>query len=453
MKYKIIKLFDKIKKDKNFYEVFSGSVITFLTKILAILLGLILSLIISKYYGARELGIYSLIVSFFSITLIISMVGTNTSILRFIPEEVGKHSLQSAYKLFFKVFNIVLVCSFAISGIVFLFANNIAVDIFNKAYLYPIFIISSVFIVFQSLGILSISTIRALKNIKLYSLFQIIQPLIQILTLIIMIVLFSYSEFDSVYSLMFSYLITFIISFYFVLKLFNTKEQHSNISYRSTKSIVFISLPMMLSTAMSMVILQTDILMLGAMVDAEKVGIYSIVVKLSTLTIFLLTSVNVVIAPKISELFYSEKIIELKILLTKTTSLISILTLPVIFILIFFGKEILGIFGKEFIIGYSALLLLLIGQLINVFAGPVEFFLNMTGHQKSLNYIVIFAALVNIILNINLIPLYGFVGAALASMVSLSISKIISIIYIKKNFRFYIGLNPIYIFKKRSLND
>lgn len=453
MKDKLINSFNKIKQDKNFFEVFSGSIISFSAKIIALLLGLLLSLIISKYYGARELGIYSLIVSFFSITLILSMLGMNTSILRFIPEEIAKYSLKSAYKLFFKLFNITIISSLFISLIVYLFADSIAVQIFNKSYLYPVFLIASIFIVFQSLGILSISTIRALKDIKLYSLFQIIMPLIQILTLFIIISFFSYSEFDSVYSLMFSYFIVFFISLYYVLKLFNKKEPDGKLSNLSTKSVIFTSLPMMLSTAMSLIILQTDILMLGAMVEAEQVGIYAIIVKLATLTIFLLTSVNVVIAPKISELFYSGKIIELKKLLLKTTSLISIFTLPIVLILIFFGKEILEIFGKEFTIGYSALIILLIGQIINILAGPVEFFLNMTGHQKNLNYIVITSAIINIILNFILIPKYGFMGAAFASMVSLSLSKIISLIYINKIFGFYIGINPIFFLKGKINND
>lgn len=435
-------IIQNIKKDKNFHEVLTGSSISFIASSLALFLGLVLNLIIAKYYGAKELGIYSIVSSIFAITLIFSVLGINTSILRLLPEQITKYSYCSAYKLFRKVLIMVLIASSVVAIVVYTFAQSIAGHIFHKEYLYPLLSLMALIVIFQALGNVSIASIRALKNIKLYAFFQIFNPLIQILALIFL-TLFLYREFNSIYTLMFTYVVSGIFSFYVVIKLFARKKTLSDsIEHLKSKNILFISLPMMITSAMGLIVTQTDILMLGSMSTAESVGIYAITVKLALLSTFILTSVNVVIAPKISELYYSNKPYELQKLVQKTTRLIFLFSLPVVIILIVFGKFILSFFGDEFAIGYAALFFLLIGQILSIISGPTEFFLNMTGHQKNLNYITIICAILNIILNYFLIPIYGLEGAAFASMVSLITMKILAVVYIKIHFGYFIIYLP-----------
>lgn len=178
------------------------------------------------------------------------------------------------------------------------------------------------------------------------------------------------------------------------------------------------------------------------MSSTELVGIYAVSMKLALLTSFILASVNIVLAPKISELYYLHKHDELQSVVQKTTKLIALLSLPIVVILIVFGELFLSFFGADFVIGYMALVFLLVGQIFSVFSGPAEFFLNMTGHQKELNITTIACAILNIVLNYFLIPIYGIEGAASASMISLIVMKIVTLAYIKMNFGFYMIYLP-----------
>jgi len=448
MKKKFNNILQNLKNDKHFHEVLSDSSISFMAKILGLLLGFGLNLIIARYYGARELGIYSIVSSVFAITLILSALGVNTSILRLLPEQITKHSYNSAYYLFWKTFKIVLITSTFVSIGIYIFSWEIAEKIFHKIYLYPLLLLTAFIIVFQSLGNLSIASIRALKNIKLYAFFQIFSPVVQIIILVLF-TLFLYQDFNTVYALMISYVLTAIVAFYAVMKSFAQNRATTDAVFpMRSKTIVTISLPMMITTVMSFIVTQTDILMLGSMSTTETVGIYAVAMKLALLTSFILASVNIVLAPKISELYYSNKPDELKIVVQKTTKFIALLSLPVVVVLIVFGKSILSLFGTEFITGYMALIFLLIGQIFSVFSGPAEFFLNMTGHQKELNIITIVCAILNIVLNYFFIPTYGIEGAAFASMISLIVMKIVALIYIKMNFGFYMIYLPIIGVKK-----
>lgn len=442
MKNKFNYILQNLKNDKHFHEVLSDSSISFMAKILGLLLGFGLNLIIARYYGARELGVYSIISSVFAITLILGVLGINTSILRLLPEQIAKYSYNSAYYLFWKTFKIVLISSIMLSIGIYMFSWEIAEDIFHKTYLYPLFLLTAFIIIFQSLGNLSIASIRALRNIKLYAFLQIFTPISQIIILVLLTVYF-YQEFNAAYSLMISYVLTAIVAFYALIKLFAQKrEKTDTVSPVRSKNIVTISLPMMITTVMSFIVTQTDILMLGSMSSTESVGIYAVAMKLALLTSFILASVNIVLAPKISELYYSHKHDELQSVVQKTTKMIALLSLPIVVVLIVFGEFILSFFGTEFVLGYMALVFLLVGQIFSVFSGPAEFFLNMTGHQKELNIITIICAILNIVLNYFLIPIYGIEGAASASMFSLILMKIVALVYIKMNFGFYMIYLP-----------
>ncbi len=432
-------------KDKDFSEIIKGGSIHLIAKAISVLLGILFSLIITRYYGASEMGVYSIVNSYFIIALIFSMMGTHTAILRFIPEHIVKYSYSSAFQLFVQVFKMVLFFSTIVAVVSYFFAPYIAERIFNKEYLYPLFTLASFFIIFQAVGKLSIETTRALKEIKIYALYDVSNTLFKIVVLSVLTYLF-YAEYNPIYTLFTSYIFLFIGSLVFVIYFFKYKKnsQH-DIQKFTNKKIVNIAFPMFLTGVMSAVISQTDVIMLGMMKSVEEVGIYAIVAKLAMLTSFVLTSINSIATPKFSELYHSGKIDILTSVAQRSSKLIFWVSLPIILIFILFGKYILAVFGEEFILGYSVLLLLVFGQFVNGMAGSVGSFLNMTGQQKVFNRIVIIGGVTNIVLNYILIPLYGIEGAAFASMLSIILWNVLASLYIKYKFGFYIGYMPIKI--------
>ena len=429
-------------KDKDFSEIIKGGSIHLVAKVISVLLGVLFSLIITRYYGVMEMGVYSIVNSYFVIALIFSMLGMHTAILRFIPEHIAKYSYKSAYQLFLQIFKIVFFMSIVLTGVSYFFSEFIAEIIFKKEYLYPLFTLASFFIIFQALGKLSLEAIRALKLIKVYALFDVLNVLFKILLLIILTYFF-YEEYNSIYTLFTSYILLFLGSLLFVLYFFKHKKNDlDNVEKYTNKNINNIAFPMFLTGMMSAVISQTDIVMLGMIATIEDVGIYAISAKLAMLTSFVLTSINSIATPKFSELYYSGEIDILISVAQRSSKLIFLVSLPIILIFIVFGKYILSIFGEEFILGYPVLLLLVLGQFVNGMAGSVGSFLNMTGHQKVFNRIVIVGGISNIVLNYTLIPIYGIEGAAFASMLSIILWNLLASFYIKYKFGFYIGYMP-----------
>ena len=432
-------------KDKNFIDIINGSLMTFSAKIATVIFGFISNLIISKYYGSEVLGTLSVLFSIMSIASIFSLLGMNVSILRFLPPLLKKKEYYSAFIVIKRTIILVVVFAFVSSFIIYIFSNFIAGTVFNKSYLTSLIMLISIFIFFQGLGTISASIIRALQNIKLFVILQFLPSFLNLVILMIITYIVHY-KYTPLYTQLFSQLTVTLISLIFLYKIIKKYKLEIKVFDKllSYKNILIISAPMFLTSIMQMVVLQTDVLMLGSLDTLINVGIYSVVVKFALLSSFVIGSINTIIAPKFSELYYNNEINELRRIARKSTKLIFYLTLPLSLILIFFGEQLLLIFGNEFRSGYYALIMLTVGQLVNIMAGSVGYLLNMTGRQNTLNKIVLFSALINIGLNAFLIPIYGINGAAFASMISAIIWNILASYNVKKHIGVYIGYIPIF---------
>ena len=83
------------------------------------------------------------------------------------------------------------------------------------------------------------------------------------------------------------------------------------------------------------------------------------------------------------------------------------------------------VFGGPYVQAYSALCILVIGQLINAVMGSVGLFLSMTGHEKETLRALAISAILNVVLNALLIPKFGIIGAASATAVSVVLWNVI----------------------------
>lgn len=192
---------------------------------------------------------------------------------------------------------------------------------------------------------------------------------------------------------------------------------------------------------------QVDILMIGAFLSPDKVGHYVIAVKVGLFSSFVLTALNILIAPKFAALHYEEKYDGLRKFGQKSATLVTFMTAPVFILVIFKGRELLGMFGLEFQTAYSSLVILVLTQALNILFGSTAYFMNMTGNSKVLNKVIVISTLTNVLLNILLIPVFGIDGAAFSSLVSTVLWNVVLTVFIHRKYGFFIGFNPFLLFK------
>lgn len=159
-----------------------------------------------------------------------------------------------------------------------------------------------------------------------------------------------------------------------------------------------------------------DSLMLRMMISDSAVGIYKAALLYSSLVGFGLQAVITIISPRIAQNANLEDRGSLQKLARESTKLIFALALAPAVVYFWFGSEMLEIsFGEEFKQAEKALIVLTAGQLLSAFFGPVGAILSMTGHEKVALRAVFASSVLNVILNFALIPMFGLVGAAIAT--------------------------------------
>jgi O-antigen/teichoic acid export membrane protein len=430
--------------DQKFSEILTGSAWTLLARVIAMTLSLTFSVIVARFYGAEVVGIVAVTNSFLMLATIFTVLGTSTSILRLIPEHLAKYSPTSAFKVYRKTQYMVIGVSLVTSALFFFSANLIADKVFSKPHLAYYFALSSVFIVFQSMMELNTQAVRGLKLIRVFAVMQFLPQTISLVFLIV-IGLFWSSLDVPIYAVLFGLAITGIVGWIIMEFTFKKRMLPGDIVQAiSRRTILSISLPMLMTATMTFIIGQTGVIMLGIFRSEAEVGYYAIAVKLATLTTFVLGAVNSMAGPKFSELFHLNKLDELFHIAKKSAKLIFFLTTPILIGFIVFGKPILSLFfGNKFVVVYPALVLLATGQFVNSISGPSGLFMDMTGNQKILRNITIVAASANILLSLKLIPDYGLIGAAISAMISISFVNITTLIYMKIKFGKTTGYFPI----------
>jgi O-antigen/teichoic acid export membrane protein len=162
---------------------------------------------------------------------------------------------------------------------------------------------------------------------------------------------------------------------------------------------------------------QTDKVLLGVYINPREVGIYSIAATLVAFVPLALQSVNQIFSPTIAELRARG---DLELLARLFRSLIKWtlgLTIPLAAVMILFARQIMGMFGPEFVPGWLVLVAGTFGQLVNCGVGSVGFLLLMSGQEKRVLKIQTVMAVVVVALNLVLIPRMGLLGAALAGAI------------------------------------
>jgi len=200
-------------------------------------------------------------------------------------------------------------------------------------------------------------------------------------------------------------------------------------SYRPRELLAFSAISWLAGLASSG-LLWADVLLLGMLGNSGQVGVYNVAVRLVHLATFVMVPINAAFAPRIADLYHRGRMDSLRRIYGLAASWIIRLSLPSFVLLLVFPRDLLAFFGPGFLIGASVTVILAVGRFVDAATGPCGMVLNMSGRPR-LNLLNNAAGLVlNIVLNLLLIPRYGIVGSAVAWAVSLCLINIARVLQV-----------------------
>jgi O-antigen/teichoic acid export membrane protein len=176
----------------------------------------------------------------------------------------------------------------------------------------------------------------------------------------------------------------------------------------------------------------TDVLMIGRLLDPHSVAVYFAVIRTGGLVAFVSFSMIALAVPKFAEVHSTGTREELQKLVSGVIQLVFWPSLLVAGMLALLGPLVLSLFGAGFEMGYPTLLVVLTGLVLRSATSPVEYLLNMTGHHRDTMLVYALAAVANIGLNLWLIPAFGILGAAIATYTAMLSGNICLYVLVRK---------------------
>lgn len=184
------------------------------------------------------------------------------------------------------------------------------------------------------------------------------------------------------------------------------------------------ALPLLFISLFTLYFPELNIILVGTFLPDADVAVYNACLRTAFLIAFGLIAVDSVILPRISYLYEKGDTQHLQCLISRSTLLKVFGALLAFAVLALAGKQILGLFGPDFVHGYPVLLLLGLAQLIRAIGGIAAELLAVTGQQNRCLPVFGSALVATLVLNSLLVPAFGLIGAAASIFIVIALSTI-----------------------------
>lgn len=393
-----------------------------------------------KLVGQSEYGLYSLVASIMAYFSVLDM-GFGNATIRFISRakardnKIEEEKINSLFLLLYSIisFIAIIIGALLIINISKFFSGSLTDIEINKA---KILIGISLFTLAVSFP-LSVFDSYIMANekfifIKILNLLKII--LIPLTT--IPILLLGYKSIAMVLITSFYTILIHIINMIYCLKKLNMKFswKKNRLDKSLLKEIIYYSFFIFLNIIVDNIYNNTDQIIIGATIGTVAVSVYAVAIKITSMNQSFSTSISSLFFPKIAKLAEEKNINKLSELFTKVSRIQLYIMLLILSGFIIFGKQFIILWvGEEYLDAYYIILLLISPSIIPLTQNIGISVLQALNKHSFRSIVYIFIAIMNIIISIPLVKLYGGIGAALGTCVATMTGQIIIMnIYYKK---------------------
>jgi O-antigen/teichoic acid export membrane protein len=175
-----------------------------------------------------------------------------------------------------------------------------------------------------------------------------------------------------------------------------------------------------------------DVLLVGALLSAVAAGVYNAVLVLIAIAWIPLLSFNQLLPPVASDLYADGRTETLNAVYSSVTRLIITTVVPIVAVLVVYGRTLLGVFGATYTQGYLALVVYLGGVFVGSAVGATGWLLMMTDHQYARMALDWLLAALNVGLTYAFVLRFGLVGAALGTSLAIAIQNGLQVLLLRR---------------------
>ena len=425
-------------KDQNLKTIVEGVKIDLIGRIFNAGIRYLYLLILAWILGAEKMGLFFLGVVILEFLGVFSRLGLDVGVLKYVALFKGQKDIQRIKGVINSSIITALLMSVLLGFIMYFFADVIAEKVFFKAELKGILKVLAVSLPFSTIALVALSVTQAFHTLRYRVYVEFFaNPLLNIFVVLTLFFLFDWRIKGITLAYVGAFFVSAMMSILFVKKLFPEILNKEVKPIYETNKLFRFSTPLLFVSVLNLIIMWTDVLMLGYFKTSADVGIYNTALRIAFFLNFIYISFTQLFAPRIADLYNRNRKKELESLFKTITRWMFTLSFPLFLIMVILSKDILSIFGSAFIAGYLSLIILALAHIINSAVGSVQNLLMMSENEKMITYITIAVCALNFVLNIILIPRFGINGAALASAFSLVMINLIMLSQVYKKMKIH----------------
>lgn len=404
-------------------KLFKGSAIVFVAAAAAAIIGYLLRLFIARNLSVADFGLLYSILAFVGLFSIFKDLGLGTTLAKFLAEFKAKEQNDNIKPSIALAGLLQMAAALALMLPIIYFSDLIAVSYFRTiAASFPLKLIAVSFMIGTFMTTLQ-QAAQGLGHVKIYSLTE---P-VRITSTFLLVFVFIYMGVAGVgYAYIFAAVaaVVFLLS---SLKIQNTVRGRLFFGRVLAGKILRFGFPVFIGGLSSLLLVYTDTITLTFFKGVEAVGLYQAALPTSQLLWVMVSSLAVLLLPVVSEMWAKKQKEYISTAIGLIAKFAFIIVIPLTIIMIAFAEDIIRIlFGPAYLPAAIALQILAINAVFYTLF--VIFSTSLISMDKPLmnTKITAFISVINLVLNIMLVPYYGIAAAAFTTTLSYFIGAILA---------------------------
>jgi O-antigen/teichoic acid export membrane protein len=372
----------------------------------------------AHFLGVATYGLYALALMLAKVGEIVAVFGLPLSVLHYLPVHLSR--AERGHALGTILGAVLLPLAFGLSfALLLLFAGGwVATNIFRQPQAGPFVALLGMAIPLLALADLLGNVARGFGRALPYIVIRNITPALCYMSALILLLAWHGPPLGAAYSYIAGIVVGVLLGIGFVMRLV---RQHIGLPrpVMQIRQLYRYAAPVALNSVVSLIMVWTDLFLLGVFTDASTVGVYRGCMQIVFVFDLVWNACSAATAPIYPVLLADGRHAQMQETYSAAVRFSTLLAVPIAMIIFSNSGDILGLLGPGFAKGALALVVLACGQFIKVVFGNASVVLIVGGRQglEAANGAI--GAGLNLMLNLLLVPRYGLMGAAIATATSL----------------------------------
>ncbi len=395
-------------------------------------LGYATQVALARFFGPAQLGFYAIGVTMVQLANVLSQFGMDNGVVRYVAHyrAVGDHARVRGTVLL--VLGVAFALSVALSVLLFAGAGLLAEGVFGKPFLESTFRAFSPAVPFFTLMSTALFATQGFQTVKYATYVEhVVRPLVN-LGLVVVFYLLGVQILGAVAAYAVSMAAGSVLALYYLGRLVPGLADPKAPAKFETGEVLGASGPMMVAKVTGYANSWAMVWVLGIFAPAREVGIYNAASRTAALSGLVLLAFSGIFSPMVSSLYRSGSLDHLGSLYEDVSRWTFTGSLAIFLPTAFLARDVLAVFGGEFVAGWLAMVVIAAGYLFGSSVGLTARVLVMTGNEKKVMWAKIAATAATIAGGAAMAPVFGIMGAAVATATGIVLVNALTVFLVRR---------------------